>query len=99
LDFNLQGALLDPGIPAAIVPGNVEQLLNVFQRYESTFAYRLFRTLHELERLQRMRQGERLPAPIMVDVDVHASKSSLPEDLGESADTKIMDPIADASAR
>ena len=72
LDFNLQGALLDPGIPAAIVPGNVEQLLNVFQRYQSCFANRLFRTLHELERLQRMRQGERLPAPAAVDFSIRA---------------------------
>jgi hypothetical protein len=94
-----QPIIVELGEPAAISSKSAQPLVNVFQRYESTFAYRLFRTLHELERLQRMRQGERLPAPITVDVDVHASKSSLPEDLGESADTKIMDPIADASAR
>ena len=46
-------------------------MLFSLQRYESTFANRLFRTLHELERWQRTRQGERLPAPAAVDVSLH----------------------------
>src|ERR1035437_3195606 len=76
-DSKLQGAVLDPGIPAAIGAGNVQQLVNIFQRYESLFANRLFRTLHELERLQRIRQGERLPAPAAVDVSVRAETGAL----------------------
>jgi hypothetical protein len=40
-------------------------------------ALRLFRTLHELERRQRIRQGERLPAPVTVDVNVHADAQGL----------------------
>lgn len=72
LDSQFNGALLDPGIPAAIGAGNVQQLVAVFQRYESSFANRLFRTLHEFERLQRMRLGERLPAPTAVDVSIRA---------------------------
>jgi hypothetical protein len=66
-----QPTILDPGLPAAIGSKSAQPLVSVFQRYESTFAYRLFRTLHELERLQRMRQGESLPAPATVDVNVH----------------------------
>jgi len=62
--------LLDAGLPAKISSKALEDLITL-QRYESTFANRLFRTLHELERLQRMRAGERLPAPAAVDISVH----------------------------
>jgi hypothetical protein len=72
LDSNFQGPVLDPGIPAAIGAGSVQQLVTIFQRYESYFANRLFRTLHELERLQRIRQGERLPAPAAINFNLHA---------------------------
>jgi len=73
LSFVFQGQMLDPGLPAAISSESVQRLVNIFQRYETNIANRLFRTLHELERLQRMRQGESLPAPATVDVNVHAA--------------------------
>ena len=44
------------------------------------FYQRLFRILHELERLNRMRQGEQLPAPAALDVSVH-------HDTGMQSDT------------
>jgi hypothetical protein len=84
-DLLIDGEVLDPGLPAAISYKAVQQLVTL-QRYESTFANRLFRTLHELERVQRMRQGERLPAPIAVDVSVHAET-----DGAEPANTRIVD--------
>jgi len=74
-----EGLVLDPGLPAAITSDGIEQLVTL-QRYESTFANRLFRTLHELERWQRIRQGERLPAPAAVDVSLHT-------------DTRIVDSV------
>ena len=83
-DINLfQGAMLDPGLPATISSECARRLVSVYQRYETTFAFRLFRILHQLERLQRMRQGESLPAPASVDVSVHA-------------DTGIVDSVAAA---
>jgi hypothetical protein len=69
---DLQGRIVDPGVPAALKPGSVQCLVAIYQRYETIFANRLFRTLHEFERLQRLRLGERLPAPIAVDVSVRA---------------------------
>ena len=66
-----KGQLVDPGLPAAITSDSGQRLVNIFQRYETNTANRLFRTLHELERLQRMRRGEVLPAPSTVDVNVH----------------------------
>ena len=64
--------IIDPGLPAPVDERSAEKLVNTFQRYESTFLARLFRTLHELERLQRMRKGESIPAPASVDVALHA---------------------------
>lgn len=66
-----EGPIVDPGIPAAMDAGTLQHLLN-YQRYASGFANSLFRCLHELERLQRMRLGERLPAPTALDVSLRA---------------------------
>ena len=68
LTRSFQGRVLDPGLPAPISAGCVQNLVSTFQRYETFFANRLFRTLHELERIQRMRKGERVPPPILLDV-------------------------------
>ena len=72
-----QGRIVDPGLPAQMACENVQPLVGVFQRYESMIALKLYRTLHELERLQRLRQGERLPAPAAVDVTVHTDPRGL----------------------
>jgi len=58
------------------------------QRYESMIALKLYRTLHELERLQRLRQGERLPAPAAVDVTVHTDPREL-DSFAECADKAL----------
>jgi hypothetical protein len=63
--------VIDPGLPAAIGFESVQNLIKS-QRYGTSISNRLFRILHELERLQRMREGESLPAPAVVDVSVHA---------------------------
>src|ERR1019366_7165938 len=46
-DFSIQGRLLDPGLPAAMIPVAVQMLVDTFQRYETIFPNRLFRSLHE----------------------------------------------------
>jgi hypothetical protein len=53
------------------------QRLVTFQRY--AIALRLSRTLHEIERVQRMRNGEQIPAPGAVDVTVHVDPSKADE--------------------
>jgi hypothetical protein len=45
----------------------------------SAIALNLFRTLHELERVQRMRKGEQLPAPAAVDVTIHVDPTKADE--------------------
>lgn len=67
-----KGEVLDPGVPAAMNFESARPLVGVFQRYGTTSAHGLFRILHELERLQRIRQGENVPAPRTVDLSVHA---------------------------
>jgi hypothetical protein len=62
---------VDPGLPSVMKLQSVQPLVSVFQRYESTIAHRLFRTLHELERLQRIRRGEKISAPAALDVNIH----------------------------
>ncbi len=84
-DLLMDGQVFDPGLPAAISSKAVQQLVTL-QRYESTFANRLFRTLHELERSRRMRQGERLPAPASVDVSVH-TETGIAESVDDDAGT------------
>ena len=78
------GTVVDPGLPALMQHEHVQKLVNVFQRYESIFAQRLFRNLHELERLQRMRNGEQVQAPAVLDVNVHDPADSF----AESSDKK-----------
>jgi hypothetical protein len=62
---------IDPGLPAAMNLESVQPLVSVFQRYEASILQRFFRISHELERLDRMRHGEQLPAPAALDVSVH----------------------------
>jgi hypothetical protein len=82
--------VVDPGIPPAIGFEGGQRRVNVYQRYETTFLNRILRLLHELERLQRMRSGEQLPAPGIVDVSVHAPTSVSPvPPLERSADSGI----------
>jgi hypothetical protein len=53
-------------IKAAVLPS--DQALDKILRYESSLQHQLFRSLTHLERLQRMRQGENVPAPLTVEV-------------------------------
>jgi hypothetical protein len=71
--------IFDPGKPAAIDALDAQPLVNIFQRYESVIFNRLFRTLHELERRQRMRLGDSVPPPASLDVSVEVSSTDVTE--------------------
>ena len=47
-----------------------EETLAKVMRYEAHLSRQLHRDLHELQRLQAMRQGQSVAAPIAIDVDV-----------------------------
>lgn len=46
----------------------IERLSSTYSRYETTIENRLYRALHELERIRRMKAGEQITAPITADV-------------------------------
>ena len=49
-------------------------LVSGFQRYETAIENKLYRAIHELERRQRMRKGEFVPAPQSVDLSIHSER-------------------------
>jgi hypothetical protein len=55
-----------------------DPLVRTHQRYETNYVKELRHARHELERLQRMRLGEAVPAPaavdVSVDINVHEGK-------------------------
>ena len=48
--------------------------MTILSRYESTLERGLFKALHELQRLQAERQGDAVPLPEAVDVEVSVSR-------------------------
>jgi len=66
--------IINEGYKAKIEPHHIEKLEGVYHRYEKNLENRLFRTLHELERVQRSRQGEKLPAPLPIDINMNNEK-------------------------
>lgn len=57
-------------IRAMIVNEDMEKLL----RYETAIERSIYKALHELQRIQAARAGEKPPAPLAIDVDVSGVK-------------------------
>lgn len=67
------------------VPAGVEQTLGInfsynhtytkLMRYEASLERGLYRAYHELQRLQAVRRGEQVPAPIAVDVEFSGDRN------------------------
>jgi hypothetical protein len=51
---------------AAVLPSM--EVLEKILRYETKLERQMYRAMAQLERLQRMRQGESVPAPVTVEV-------------------------------
>jgi hypothetical protein len=84
------GAVVNRGLPARMSSGDVQPLVLLYQRYISGIEQQLYRALHELERLQRMRQGERVPAPVALDVNIDANAGDA-NSLVAFSDTKVLE--------
>ncbi len=48
----------------------VNEDTDILLRYETAIERSIFKTLHELQRIQAARMGERPPAPVAVDIDI-----------------------------
>lgn len=56
------------GYKPTLLPADVEHLSRTYFRYETGIENRMYKAMHELERLQRMRKGEDVHAPMVLDV-------------------------------
>lgn len=54
----------------------VAELSDTYLRYETTIENRLYKALHELQRVQAIRNGESVPPPAAVDVNVSSDKEN-----------------------
>ena len=61
-----------PALPATVTARSAMNLVSGFQRYETAIENKLYRAINQLERLQRTRKGEFVPAPESIDVSVHS---------------------------
>jgi hypothetical protein len=48
------------------------EVLEKILRYETALERQLFRATNQLERLQRRRQGENIPAPLTMEISARA---------------------------
>ena len=48
------------------------EVLDKIMRYETTLQRQMYRAMSQLERMQRMRQGEAVSAPMMMEVSERA---------------------------
>ena len=53
----------------------VEKLSDTYLRYETTIENRLYKALHELQRIQLARNGEAVPPPVAIDIDISGDKT------------------------
>jgi hypothetical protein len=65
----------DPLLGATFSLGNYGETFANLWRHETALSRSWSKTLHELQRLQAMRAGERVPVPAAVDVDVTMNRS------------------------
>ncbi len=68
--------VVNEGYVPKIDSDDVEKLSDVYARYETAIENRLYKALHELQRLQASRNGENVPPPIALDVNVSGEKEN-----------------------
>jgi len=59
--------VIDEGYTPKISANNILVLNNTYLRYESSLERNFYRTLHELERIQAVKNGDQSPPPITID--------------------------------
>ncbi len=60
--------VVSEGYKPTLIPEDVEHLGKTYLRYEVAIENRMYKAMHELERLQRIRSGEDVHAPMVLDV-------------------------------
>lgn len=72
-DLNFEGetVIVKEGFPERFPALALENITEKYQRYETAVENKFYRAVNQLERMQRLRLGERLPAPVNLEVGVH----------------------------
>lgn len=65
-----QGKVVEEGYVPKIENDDIRTLENIYLRYETTIERSLYRAIHELQRIQAARLGQKTPLPLAVDVIV-----------------------------
>lgn len=65
-----QIVVLNEGYTPKLTLGAVEKLSNTYLRYEIAIENRMYKALHELQRVQLTRNGEKVAPPLAVDIDL-----------------------------
>ena len=71
IGMNIEIGIIKEGYKSVVGPEIVNNLGNIYFRYEKSIENRLYKSIHELERLQRIRKGEKISAPIVGDMNIH----------------------------
>jgi hypothetical protein len=79
----------DPSFHITHVLAKFPELFSSLYRFAASIDRSMLRTLHELERLQAKRAGERVPPPSVVDVSVDLANSPLPVEGSRETDTTL----------
>ena len=74
IDLDTEGLIgksvvVNEGYTPLITDDCIQKLMDIYARYETTIENRLFRAIHELERVQRFRKGEKILPPITADIN------------------------------
>ena len=69
-DFGGTDEVVQEGYYPRVRVEAVGQLDKTIVRYEIAIERSIYKALHELQRLQAARQGEKVPVPLAIDVDV-----------------------------
>ncbi len=64
---SLQEERVIQGYQSKVSPADIEQITNIYSRYEITIENRLYKALYELERIKRMTKGESISPPVSVE--------------------------------
>ena len=68
--------VINEGYTPMVGQDAITKLSDTYLRYEIAIENRLYKALHELQRLQSARNGEKVPAPLALDVDVSGDKEN-----------------------
>jgi hypothetical protein len=76
--------------PAQVFGYGSRETMGVLSRYEVTLERGMYKALHELQRLQAARNGEFLPPPEAVDIEVAFATDSEPNELALNSEIQAL---------